>query len=272
MIRKIISGGQTGADRAALDVAIKLDIPHGGWVPKGRLTEEGPLPDKYNLTEMPSNSYVLRTEQNVIDSNGTLIISHGRLSEGSDYTRKMAIKHRRPWLHIDLNHTPAFKAANQIRSWLDEHAIEILNVAGPRASKDDQIYPAVFKLIESIYYLEMMESGRPHEIGFQKINRSVDEIQPHTVQEAIQKLIKALPLKEKATIANMVEDELIDLNAYLGRYILDKFGLWSGNEKLFNSCLASTDYPLLNEDDAAAVIVKALWLHLRETHKLRIIK
>ncbi len=272
MIRKIISGGQTGADQAALDAAIKLDIPHGGWVPKGRLTEEGPLPDKYNLTEMPSSNYVLRTEQNVIDSNGTLIISHGQLSEGSDYTRKMAIKHHRPWLHIDLNKTPAFKAATQICSWLDENAIEILNVAGPRASKDGQIYRAVRKLIESVHYLEMMESGQPHEAGFQESNRSVSEIQPRTVQDAIQNLINALTLKERATIANMVEDELIDLNAYLGRYILDKFGLWSGNEKLFDSCLASANYPLANEEDAAAVIVKALWRRLRETHKLRIIK
>ena len=82
MIRKIISGGQTGADQAALDAAIKLDIPHGGWIPKGRLTENGPLPDKYKLTEMPGSGYTLRTEQNVIDSNGTLIISHGKLSEG----------------------------------------------------------------------------------------------------------------------------------------------------------------------------------------------
>src|SRR5210317_450916 len=159
MNRKIISGGQTGADQAALDAAIKLDISHGGWIPKGRLTENGPLPDKYKLTEMPGSAYTLRTEQNVIDSNGTLIISHGKLSEGSDYTRKMAIKHHRPWLHIDLNKTPAFKAATLICSWIDENAIEILNVAGPRASKDDQIYPAVLKLIESVHYMGLMNTA-----------------------------------------------------------------------------------------------------------------
>jgi hypothetical protein len=166
MIRKIISGGQTGADQAALDAAIKLGIPHGGWVPKGRLTENGPLPDKYKLTEMPGSGYVLRTEQNVIDSNGTLIISHGQLSEGSDYTRKMAIKHHRSWLHIDLNKTPAFKAATLICSWINENAIEILNVAGPRASKDDQIYRAVLKLIESVHYMELMNTARPEAVKF----------------------------------------------------------------------------------------------------------
>ena len=83
MIKKVITGGQTGADQGALDAAIKLDIPHGGWIPKGRLTEDSPLPDKYQLKEMPTKSYFKRTEQNVVDSEGTLIISRGPLSGGS---------------------------------------------------------------------------------------------------------------------------------------------------------------------------------------------
>jgi hypothetical protein len=272
MIRKIISGGQTGADQAALDAAIKLGIPHGGWIPKGRLTENGPLPDKYQLAEMPGSAYVLRTEQNVIDSNGTLIISHGDLSEGSDYTRKMTIKHHRPWLHIDLNKTPAFKAVTLICSWIDENAIEILNVAGPRASKDDQIYGAVLKLIESVHYMELMNTARPETVKFQNHSGVSAVKQPETVQEAIEILISDLPLKVKTTIANMAEDELITLNANLGRYILDKFSLWSGNEKLVESCLALANYPLHDEDDAVAVIVKELWQKLRQTHKLRIVR
>ena len=272
MIRKIISGGQTGADQAALDAAIKLGIPHGGWIPKGRLTEDGPLSVKYNLLEMPTSSYPLRTEQNVIDSSGTLIISHGHLSDGSDYTRKMAIKHNRPWLYIDLNTTPAFKAATLIISWFDENQIEILNVAGPRASKDHQIYNAVFKLIESVHYLGMMKAGQPQAQGFQGKNRRHFRKKPTTVQEAIQILNNELSLKDKITIANMAEDELININAFLGRYILDKFGLWYGNEELAESCLTFANYPLHNEDDAAAVIIKELWHKLRQTHRLRIIK
>jgi hypothetical protein len=78
MITKIISGGQTGADRAALDFALKFNIPHGGWIPKGRIAEDGPLPAKYQLQEMPTSSYPKRTEQNVIDSDGTLILSRGK--------------------------------------------------------------------------------------------------------------------------------------------------------------------------------------------------
>jgi len=272
MIRKIISGGQTGADQAALDAAIKLGIPHGGWIPKGRLTENGPLPDKYHLSEMSGTSYGQRTEQNVIDANGTLIISHGQLVDGSDYTRKMAIKHRRPWLHIDLNQTPAFRAATLIHSWLDENAIEILNVAGPRASKDNQIYRAVLKLIESVNYLELMNTDRSEAAKFRDHLRASAAEQPKTVQEAVERLVAELPLKEKTTIANMVEEELIQLHAYLGRFILDQFGLWSGNEKLSASCLAAAKYPLHDADDAVAVIVKELWQKLRQTHKLRIVK
>ena len=114
MIRKIISGGQTGADRAALDVALKLGIPHGGWIPKGRKAEDGPLADIYKLKEMSTDSYPKRTEQNVIDSDGTLIIARGKLTGGSDYTRKMTLRHRKQLLGIDLNLISHFDAASLI--------------------------------------------------------------------------------------------------------------------------------------------------------------
>ena len=95
MIKKIISGGQAGADRAALDVALKFGIPQGGWIPKGRKAEDGPLPEIYKLREMRTDSYQARTEQNVQDSDRTLIIARGKLTGGSDYTRKMTLKHRK---------------------------------------------------------------------------------------------------------------------------------------------------------------------------------
>ena len=136
MLQKIISGGQTGADRAALDVAIELDIPHGGWIPKGRKTEDGVLPDKYQLKEMPTASYPKRTEKNVLDSDGSLILSHGKLTGGSALTLKTAKQHHRPRLHVDLNKTIEFEAAQLIHSWIIRHGIRVLNVAGSRASKD----------------------------------------------------------------------------------------------------------------------------------------
>jgi hypothetical protein len=147
VIEKIVSGGQTGADRAGLDAAIELDIPHGGWIPKERKTEDGGLPEKYQLKEMPTGSYAARTEQNVIDSDGTLIVFHGKLNGGSAMTRQLAKKNKRPWMHVDLDKTNLFKAAMDVRLWVMENRIKVLNVAGPRGSKDPEIYEATKKLL-----------------------------------------------------------------------------------------------------------------------------
>ena len=149
MIQKIISGGQTGADRAALDFAIKHSIPYGGWVPKGRKTEDGTLPEKYLLQEMLTGSYLKRTEKNIIDSDGTLIVSHGLLTGGSALTPELARQHRKPWIHIDLETTSYSEAAKMIREWVGRKKIKILNVAGARESKDAMIYQAVTELLET---------------------------------------------------------------------------------------------------------------------------
>jgi hypothetical protein len=148
MIQKIISGGQTGADRAALDFAIKHNIPYGGWIPKGRITEDGTLPEKYLLQEMPTSNYPRRTERNVLDADGTLIVSHGLLTGGSALTTSYTIKHQKPWIHIDLEMFGVPEAARVIQTWIDRHEINVLNVAGPRASKDARVYSAVLELLE----------------------------------------------------------------------------------------------------------------------------
>lgn len=265
MLKKIISGGQTGADQAALDAAIKLDIPHGGWLPKGRLTENGPLPHKYDLLELSSKSYVERTEKNVVASDGTLIISHGPLTGGSEYTVDMAVKHDRPYLHVDLDKISAFQGALMIRDWLHEHQVEILNVAGPRASKDSKIYADTFKILESVVYLELVE------------NPTADAAQPlgefpQTVDAAVERLFSEMPLRDKTTMANMTEAELVNLEVTLGKYIMNQFGLWAGNRALIESCREFSEYEFNNEEDAAKVIIQALWRRLQNTHKLRVVK
>jgi len=263
MIKKIISGGQSGADRAALDFAIKMDIPHGGWIPKGRLAEDSPLSDKYNLKEMSTKSYPKRTEQNVIDSNGTLIISRGRLTGGSDYTRKMACKHNKPWFHVNLTETPAFEAAEQIIQWVELYEIQILNVAGPRASKDATIYKAVMDLLKAVYYMAIAE-------GSYAAMRGAGA--PKTVDEAVNRLMANMPLKMKAEISKMDAGDLIDLHATIGAYIRNQFKLWTGNFELLDDCCKVTGYEKLHPDEAAGIIVKELWRKLRETHKLRAVK
>ncbi|MEW6439886.1 MAG: putative molybdenum carrier protein [bacterium] len=142
-IDRIVSGGQTGADRAALDAAIELDVPHGGWVPRGRRTEDGSLPARYRLKETESPSYPQRTERNVLDSDGTLIFSHGRLGSGSALTGRLAGRHGKPWLHLDLDDMTAAQAAQAAIRWIRACGVRVLNVAGPRASEDRLIYDGV---------------------------------------------------------------------------------------------------------------------------------
>ncbi|MFH1984743.1 MAG: putative molybdenum carrier protein [Pseudomonadota bacterium] len=146
-ITKIISGGQTGADQGALDAAIAMGIDHSGWIPKGRLTESGPLPEKYLLKEMPSKSYPKRTEKNILDSDGTVIISRGRLAGGSALTKKLALQHGKPVLHINLKKISPKEATGSIFAWTEMHRVAVLNVAGPRASKDPLIYEDVKAIV-----------------------------------------------------------------------------------------------------------------------------
>ena len=125
MIRKIVSGGQIGADQAALEVAIKLGFPHGGWIQKGRKTQSGILPEKYRLKELPTAGYKERIEQNVIDSDGTVIVSHGEPTGGAEYSRRMADKHHRPCLHVDLTEYSTFVIASQLNTWVQENDIRV---------------------------------------------------------------------------------------------------------------------------------------------------
>lgn len=148
-IDKIISGGQTGADRAGLDFAIKNKIPHGGWIPKGRLTENGRLSGKYHLREMSTSSYPARTQKNVLVADGTLIVSKGSLSGGSALTRDFAKSAGKPWLHINMKNMSRKDASEKLILWLEKNRIKVLNVAGPRASKDSGIYKTVLSLLQA---------------------------------------------------------------------------------------------------------------------------
>ena len=155
----IISGGQTGVDRAALDVAMALGLPVGGWVPKGRLAEDGRIPDRYvNLRETDTPDYPRRTFLNVRDSDATLILSHGPLTGGSLFTMETAATLGRPSLHVDLSAKSDPDAAADIRAWLQRARPAILNVAGPRASGDPTIAARVTTVLRTV--LLSHRSGR----------------------------------------------------------------------------------------------------------------
>jgi hypothetical protein len=127
---RIISGGQTGVDRGALDAAMALGIPHGGWCPKGRRAEDGVIPPSYQLSETESAEYAVRTERNVLESDATLILCRGIPSGGTALTLWLAQRHGKPYLIIDLDRSSPANA----RRWLTTVRPATLNVAGPRES------------------------------------------------------------------------------------------------------------------------------------------
>ena len=146
-VRKIISGGQTGVDRGALLAAIEVGIPHGGYCPKGRLAEDGVIDARFMLQETDSAQYHVRTERNVVESDGTLIIHRGPLVGGTALTEKFALRHRRPCLRVNLDHPVQPEA---ICRWLRTHRIETLNIAGPRESSQPGIEEDARQLVHLV--------------------------------------------------------------------------------------------------------------------------
>jgi hypothetical protein len=136
---KIVSGGQTGADRAALDWAMARGVPHGGWCPRGRKAEDGTIPARYHLEETRSTAYRQRTDWNVRDSDGTVIFTISPvLAGGSKQTTELARKHGRPCLHISAQ-AAGVAGATLVRDFVRQHGIRVLNVAGSRASEEPEI-------------------------------------------------------------------------------------------------------------------------------------
>jgi Circularly permutated YpsA SLOG family len=146
----IVSGGQTGADRAALDFAIDHHIPHSGWCPRGRPAEDGAIPPLYRLKETPSRKYAQRTEWNVRDSDATVVFSVAPNPAGGT-ALTLAVAHRlgKPFLHLCRDAASVDESAARLRSFLDKHQVERLNIAGPRASQEPEVAAFVRSVLQA---------------------------------------------------------------------------------------------------------------------------
>ncbi len=148
LIERIVSGGQSGADRAALDWAIANHIPHGGWCPRGRRAEDGSIADCYLLRETPGSGYSVRTRWNVRDSDITVIFSIAReLTGGSLATFRFARQLQRPCLHLSQGGTR--DPAGELRIFIEETGARVLNVAGPRASNEPNVAEFVAEVLDN---------------------------------------------------------------------------------------------------------------------------
>jgi hypothetical protein len=133
----IVAGGQTGVDRAALDAAAALGLAMGGWCPRGRRAEDGPIPEHYPLRETATGDYPQRTRLNVLMADATLVLSAQPLSGGTALTARYALQHGRPCLVVDPTEHGALET---VQVWLSEIEPMILNVAGPRESQQPGAY------------------------------------------------------------------------------------------------------------------------------------
>ena len=149
IIEKIISGGQTGADRAALDWAIASAVPHGGWCPRGRKAEDGTIPERYTLTDSPSANYLQRTEWNARDADGTAVFTISPIfSGGSKRTVEFAARHCKPWIHL---HSEMPDPSRKLMEFIKTNRITILNVAGSRGSKEPGVAAFVVEVLSEAF-------------------------------------------------------------------------------------------------------------------------
>jgi hypothetical protein len=162
-LEKLISGGQTGADRAALDVGIRHGFPHGGWCPKGRKAEDGRIGGQYRLVETPSANYLQRTEWNVRDTDGTVVFTlYKEPTGGSLRTINFARKHKKPCLHVSAVFAGYTHPSLKLQQFVAEHGIKRLNVAGSRESKEPGVWQFAYETIEDAFF---WSKGHPEILG-----------------------------------------------------------------------------------------------------------
>lgn len=268
MITKIISGGQSGAERAALDAAIRLAVPHGGSIPKGRLVEDGPLSGSYCLVEIPTDSIVESAKKNVLDSDGTLIFSRGKLVADERMNQKLAQKHHKPCLHIDLSTKSVSLFAKDIHGWVIENRISVLNISGSKESQTPQIYWETFCVVEAVMLLSLLkaESGAClADYDKEVVYRNIPALNPRTVDEAVDILLRTLDAETMKIFSGRAENELLSYVPTAGALIQNEFKLGEGNDALLRSCREVAGVPDLDVAGASMVIIEALWRILQQT-------
>lgn len=272
LLNKIVSGGQTGADRAALDIAIKFNIPHGGWITRGRRTESGPLPDVYNLKEMATRNYPARTRQNILDSDGTVIIARGSLTGGSALTYEFARKIGKWVCIINLLEQDIFEAALTLHDFILDPGIRVLNVAGPRESHDPDIYYDVKAILTAVLYLDFLETEEDSWPLDQMIDTGFDFPTSFTsIKQATQALEQSLTLRGKTLIAGSKAHQMAGIYFALLEYVQLSLDLDEKNSGLFKHLSKGRTLKEYTPEDAVMELLKKLKTRLSKKFQIRVV-
>jgi hypothetical protein len=274
ILNKIISGGQTGAEHAALDAAIRLGIPHGGWVCKGRVNKNGIIPYHYQLQEMSTANPFIVAAKNLLESDGTVIFSHGPLLGRARWVSQLAERHAKLWRHIDFERFEPGEAATEIHIWSHYRDIGVLNVTGTEESKDSTIGEWTYWAIRYLIILDAMDAqpGTPPErIKLVDANERLP-IWPRTIEQAVDYLEAVLPPDIRFLMAEVGTDAVKHPSQELLGQVSDLLALWHGNYPLLSAAGKYIEREPLSPDEALMVIWGALSERVVETHRLRLVK
>jgi len=270
MIRKIVSNGRNGVSRGALDAAMTLDIPHGGWTLNEDPAAGGPAPDRYRLRKMKTGSVAKCVERNVKAAEGSLILTFSDdLPDDALYARKIADKHHLPWLHINLGRVAEFEAAQSIHDWLKDRKIQVVHVVGATCGKaEGNVGKTTSDLLEAVYYLGLIENNMAETYNPAQPQQ---EAPPESIDEIVSRISADMALKDRVIVANLHESQLELLQPTLGRYILDQIEHWQ-KRHVNDFSLSELEKEIVDIEDAAAAIINRLWKRLRKTHRLRMVE
>ena len=270
MIHKIVTNGRIGVARGALNAALALDIPYGGWrLPDEELGNE-PLPKEYTLQEMKTRSKTRCIERNVIETDGTLIITFSEdMPVDALAARKSADKHHIPWILINLGQTGTFQAAQDIHEWLKEKEIHAIHVAGAATGNIQKKADASTRdLLEAVYYLGLIENN----MTASSPSIADDGLRPPTsVDGIVNLLLSEMSLKDRVIVANMKEDQLELLRPSLGRHIQIRLEYWR-QKAIPIAALDRLEKEIAETNDIPALVIQKLWNKLKSTHRLRVVK
>lgn len=269
MIQKIISTGQPGVGRGALNAAMALDIFFAGWSSTGQYLEGESLLASYRSLRTINEEGENYIKKNVDVSDGTLIVINGVLSGVPDSAQKKTMALDKPCLLIDLNKMGKFQASQSVHEWLTTHNIKILFVVGAVAEENSNIEQVTQSILEATYYLDLIENNMTAPSTLQGYQNIVDP--PTSVENAVSQTILNMSLKDRVTMANLSEAELSGIQGTLGDYIRRKLPEWQ-KDPLFVSSLPKNEKSSSDGDALVFFMIREIWEALQETHKIRIVK